>query len=83
MVNLLGVTEPMIGWKQAPLSAVASRLLVRISVFMLCTLNWEQWMHVCIYISINGLCIETVKLCLYVCFLENSCFCLILPYAPV
>jgi hypothetical protein len=42
VVNLLGVTEPMVGWKRAPLSTVASRLLVLISVFMLCALKWNN-----------------------------------------
>jgi hypothetical protein len=38
-------------------------------------------MHACIYISINGFCIEMVKLC--VCFLENLMLLLDFPYAPV
>jgi hypothetical protein len=39
VVNPLGVTEPMVGWKQAPLSAVASHYLVLISIFLLYVLN--------------------------------------------
>jgi hypothetical protein len=35
VVNLFGVTEPMVGWKRAPLSAVASRLVDLISVLYL------------------------------------------------
>jgi hypothetical protein len=42
VVNLLGVTEPMVGWKQAPVSAVASLYLVLISVFILYALNWNN-----------------------------------------
>jgi hypothetical protein len=42
VVNPLGVTEPMVGLKKAPLSAVASRLLVLISVFILCALKWNN-----------------------------------------
>jgi hypothetical protein len=42
VVNLLGVTELMVGWKQAPFSIVASCLLVLISVSMLCVLKWNN-----------------------------------------
>jgi hypothetical protein len=38
-------------------------------------------MHECIYISINGLCIEMVKLCVCVCILVNLFSWLIL-YVP-
>jgi hypothetical protein len=41
VVNPLGVTEPMVGWKQAPLLAFASHYLVLISVFILYVFNWE------------------------------------------
>jgi hypothetical protein len=40
VVNPLGVTEPMVGWKHAPLLAVASCYLVLISVSILYALNW-------------------------------------------
>jgi hypothetical protein len=40
-------------------------------------------MHACIYISINGFCIEMVKLCVCVCFLENLMLLLDFQYAPV
>jgi hypothetical protein len=33
VVNPLGVAEPMVGWKHAPLSIVASCYLVMISIF--------------------------------------------------
>jgi hypothetical protein len=42
VVNPLGVIEPMVGWKQAPLSAVASRCPVLISVSILCVLKWNK-----------------------------------------
>jgi hypothetical protein len=51
VVNPLGVTEPMVGWKWAPLPAVASRYLVLISVFILYALNWEL-MVACMYLHI-------------------------------
>jgi hypothetical protein len=51
VVKPLGVTEPMVGWKRAPLSAVASRYLVLISVFILYALNWEL-MVACMYLYI-------------------------------
>jgi hypothetical protein len=35
VVNLFGVTEPMVRWKRAPLSAVASHLVDLISVLYL------------------------------------------------
>jgi hypothetical protein len=49
VVNPLGVTEPMVGWKRAPLPAVTSRYLVLISVFILYELNWEL-MVACMYL---------------------------------
>jgi hypothetical protein len=33
VVNLFGVTEPMVGWKGAPLPVVASHCLILISLF--------------------------------------------------
>jgi hypothetical protein len=42
VVNQLGVIEPMVGWKQTPLSVVASCYLVLISVFILYALNWNN-----------------------------------------
>jgi hypothetical protein len=42
MENPLGMTETMVGWKQTPLSVVASRLLVLISVFILWALKWNN-----------------------------------------
>jgi hypothetical protein len=53
VINTLGVTEPMVGWKQAPLSAVTSCSMVLISVFLPYVLNCKQWMHVSIYMSIK------------------------------
>jgi hypothetical protein len=35
VVNPFGVTEPTVGWKRAPLSAVASHLVFLISVYIL------------------------------------------------
>jgi hypothetical protein len=35
VVNLFGVTEPTVGWKRAPLSAVASHLVFLISAYVL------------------------------------------------
>jgi hypothetical protein len=51
VVNPLGVTEPMVGWKRAPLPVVASRYLVLISVSILYALNWEL-MVACMYLLI-------------------------------
>ena len=39
VVNRLGVTEPIVEWKKKPLLAVASHVLVLISVFILCALK--------------------------------------------
>jgi hypothetical protein len=39
---LLGVNEPMVGWKQEPLSKVASRLLFLIIFFIFCVLKWNN-----------------------------------------
>jgi hypothetical protein len=42
VVNLLRVNEPMVGCKKAPLSTVASRRLVLISVFIPYALKWNN-----------------------------------------
>jgi hypothetical protein len=54
VVNLLGVSEPMVGWKRAPLLVVASRYLILISIFLLYVLNWNNggmygFIYMCIY----------------------------------
>jgi hypothetical protein len=41
VVNSLGVTEPMVGRKHAPLSAVASRYPVLISIFPVVCIDLE------------------------------------------
>jgi hypothetical protein len=65
VINPLGVTEPMVGWKQAPLLAVTSRLLVQISVFMLCALKWNnELMHVCIHLRLASVLNDRV-MCMY------------------
>jgi hypothetical protein len=51
VVNPLGVTEPMVGWKWAPFPEVTSRYLVLISVFILYALNREL-MVACMYLHI-------------------------------
>jgi hypothetical protein len=65
VVNPLRVTEPMVGWKWAPLSAVASCLLVLISVFMLCALKWNnECMHVCIHLRLASI-LTNLVMCMY------------------
>jgi hypothetical protein len=41
VVNHLGVTEPIVGWKRKPLLEVASHFLVLKSFLILYALNWE------------------------------------------
>jgi hypothetical protein len=51
VVNLLGVTEPMVGWKQAPLSTITLCILVLRSVSILFVLKWNnERMHVFIHL---------------------------------
>jgi hypothetical protein len=61
VVNPFGVTEPMVGWKRAPLSTVVSRLVFPISVYVLyfelnildacsclCTHKWSLYRSDCL-----------------------------------
>jgi hypothetical protein len=57
VVNPLGVTEPMVGRKRAPLSAVTSRYLVLISIFPV----------LCIDLGIMYECLD-----LYICVIIND-----------
>jgi hypothetical protein len=52
VVNPLGVTDPMVGWKRSPLPTFSSHYLVLISVSILYVLNWElmvpcMYLHIC------------------------------------
>jgi hypothetical protein len=47
----LGVIEPMVGWKQAPLSSISSRLMVLISVFMPCDFELDI-MNACVCLCV-------------------------------
>jgi hypothetical protein len=73
VVNLLGVIEPMVGWKWAPFPVVASCYLVMISVSILYALNWELIGAFMSLLICNWFCIEKVKLCIYIGFLEELC----------
>ena len=83
MVNPLGVTEPMVGWKQTPFSTITSRLLVLISVFILCALKWNNgWIPVYIYTYIyKWFFYWMIKLCVCIYLLVNLFFWLII-YMP-
>ena len=74
MVNPLGVIEPMVGWKRAPLSAVAPFLvLFRISVFTCLYLEIYRMIYIYIYMNMSwnceimyDLCVRTSMQCLII-----------------
>jgi hypothetical protein len=57
MVNPSGVVVPMVGWKQAPLSTVASRTLVSDKYLHTLCIEMEMMIEY-IYMSMNEFCIE-------------------------
>jgi hypothetical protein len=71
VVNPLGVTEPMVGWKRAPFPAVTSRCLVLISVSILYPLKWEL-IDACMYILICNFALKRLTF-VYTLFSLRTC----------
>jgi hypothetical protein len=58
VVNPFVVTEPMVGWKRAPVSAVTSDLVFLISILCLVFLKWYIMNTCsCLYAD-NDFCVE-------------------------